>query len=71
MIVLPVCVYMHHMCAFGGQTEASDLLELKSQMVVSHHVSAGDPIHILCKGDKASLSLSPLSSLCLPALDTI
>lgn len=36
-----MCVYVH-MCATGGQKKALDLLELKSQIVVSHHVNSGN-----------------------------
>jgi hypothetical protein len=40
--VVSTCVYMDHMCAHGGQKQASDPLELELQVVVSCHVGAGN-----------------------------
>ena len=47
----------------GWQKRALDPLELKTQMVVSHHVGAGDQTQVLCKSSKDSYSLSHLSSI--------
>ena len=42
MGVLPVCVTVYMPGDCRGQKEASDLLELDLQTVVSHHVGAGN-----------------------------
>lgn len=35
--------------AFGGPRETSDLMELESQMIASHHVGAGNQSQVLGK----------------------
>lgn len=39
--------------ARGGQKRVLDSLELELQMVMSHHVSAENPIKALCKAPRA------------------
>jgi hypothetical protein len=43
-------MYKYSACMFGGQKTTLDLLTLKLQMAVSHHVGAGNPTLILWKG---------------------
>jgi hypothetical protein len=40
----------HAHCARGGQEEVLDFLGLELQMVLSHHVGAGNWTHVLWKG---------------------
>jgi hypothetical protein len=42
MSVLPACIYALHVCINATQKKASDSLELKLWMIVSHHIGAGD-----------------------------
>lgn len=40
--MLPVCIYVHHMCVWCPQMlEGVGSLELELQVVVDHHVGAG------------------------------
>lgn len=58
--VLPACVSICHMCAYGGQGTASDPLELKLQMALRYQVGAGS-----CVGQPHS---SPVSHPSSPSL---
>lgn len=48
--------------ACRGQKRASDPLELKLRMVVSHQVGAGNRTQVLCKSNKCSKLLIHLSN---------
>lgn len=54
---------VHHMSTLEVLLEVrgSDSLELKLQMVMSHHVDSGNQNQVLCKSNKCSLPLSHLS----------
>ena len=61
MSVLPTCVSVNHVSA-QGQKRASDPPELESQVVVSHRMSTGNRIPVLCKNSQCS---SPTPELTL------
>lgn len=52
MSVLLACMYVFHMYDLRHQMKASDSLELEFQMVLSHHVVAGNRTQGLCKNSK-------------------
>lgn len=63
-----VCIHIF-MCttslpgALGGQKWVLDTLELESQRVVNHHVSAENQAQVLCESSKCSQPLGHLFSL--------
>jgi len=56
--VLPTCV-SHAPLMSSGHKRALDTLELELQMVVSHHVGAGNETQVLCKSKLSEPSLQP------------
>lgn len=56
VIVLPVCLYVYHICAYclWGQKRTLDPQELGLQMVVNHCMGAGNSTLVLCKSYKCS-----------------
>ena len=44
-----------------GQKRVLEPVELRLQMVVSHHVDAGNQSQVLCKSSQCSYPLSPMS----------
>lgn len=65
MDVLAACMYVYHICAWcpWRSDRALDLQKLELQIVMSHHIAAGNGAWVLCKSSKYSKSLSHLSSL--------
>jgi hypothetical protein len=49
MSVLPACMSVHHAWCLQKTEEVSDALDLKLQMVMSHHVGAGNQTRVLYK----------------------
>lgn len=62
MTVLPACMYMHHMRASRPLEIRRGVppLEPKSQMVVNHHMGAGNPARVQSFSYTAEPSLQPL-----------
>lgn len=57
MSVLPTCIYTTYLPGTQRvQKMVSDVLELKFQIVVSHHVNARNQIQTLHKSNKCSLT---------------
>lgn len=62
MCVLPMFIYVYHMCAWCLQRyKESGPLELELLMIMSHHVSAGNPTSVLCNSIQG-FGQYPLSS---------
>lgn len=53
-----IYMFVHHMHAMPGvcrsQKSVPDTLEAELQMVVSHHVKAGNQTQLLCKNNQCS-----------------
>ena len=56
MGVLPLCIYVHHVCAYTyrAQKMVLEILELELQMVVSHCVGAENQAQVLHKRSMCS-----------------
>lgn len=66
VIVLPVCLYVYHICAYclWGQKRTLDPQELGLQMVVNHCMGAGNSTLVLCKSYKCSTAEPSLQPHC-------
>lgn len=60
MRVLPVCMFVHHICAlfYRGQKRTSDAMGLELQ-AVSHHVGKGNGTQVLWKPSRLFISEAP------------